>query len=465
MTITLKTETMSGTPGRSLLQTAALFAGGAGDPVAETQRIIDAIGRHPDKAIFTGLLPERAAEEAVASARRHRAGRPLSLIDGVAIAWKDLFDVAGEVTRAGSLVLDDGPAGVDAAVLARLSAAGAITVGRTNMTEFAFSGIGLNPHYGTPVNPFSPAGDPRIPGGSSSGSAVAVAAGLVPVAIGTDTGGSVRIPAAFNGIVGFKTSGGRWPMAGTFPLSASLDTLGVFSRNVVDAIVVDAAARGLAAPDLRRAEPEGLRLIVPTNVVFDEVDAAVLSNFEAAIIRLEAAGVRIERRILPVFDAIRTLSLRHGALVNLEAYALHRERLASVEAQRMDQRVARRMRLGQTITPDDALVIRETRVRLISETAALLDGRCLVAFPTIAHVAPSISALEADEDLFLAANAKTLRNTLFGNFLDWCGVSMPNGTGAAGMPTGFLLSGAPGCDDHLLSAALAVETLVRGGAD
>lgn len=447
---------------RSLLQTAALFAAGTTDPVAETQRILDAIARHPDQAIFTGLLPERAAEEAVASAARHRAGRPASLLDGVAIAWKDLFDVAGRVTTAGSRVLDEGPAGADAQALARLAAVGAVTVGRTNMTEFAFSGIGLNPHFGTPINPRSPAGDARIPGGSSSGSAVAVAAGLVPAAIGTDTGGSVRIPAAFNGIVGYKTSGGRWPMGGTFPLSASLDTLGVFSQCVVDAVVVDAAARGLAAPDLRRASLAGLRLVVPTNVVLDDTEPEVLANFEAALGRLAAAGVRVERQAMPAFDAIRALISRHGALVNLEAYALHAARLASPAAARMDQRVAARMRLGASISLEDAAVIRDTRRRLVAETAAALDGHCLVAVPTVPHVAPPIAALEADGDLFLAVNAKTLRNTLLGNFLDWCGVSVPNGVGAAGLPTGFLLSGAPGRDDHLLSVALAAEALIRG---
>ncbi|HEX4767823.1 MAG TPA: amidase [Lichenihabitans sp.] len=449
---------------RSLLQTAALFASGQTEPVAETRRLLEAVERHPGGAIFTLLTPERALREAGSAALRHRAGRPASLLDGVAVAWKDLFDFAGLVTTAGSRVLDEGPAKADAEIVARLAAAGAVTLGRANMTEFAFSGIGLNPHFGTPVNPWSPAGDPRAPGGSSSGSAVAVAAGLVPIAIGTDTGGSVRLPAALNGVVGYKTSGGRWPMRGTFPLSESLDTLGVFSRSVVDAVIVDAAARGLAAPDLRRGAIEGLRLIVPTSVVLDDTEAAVLGNFEAALRRLETAGVLIERRPFPIFDEVRALTARHGALVTLEAFALHKERLASPAAERMDRRVVARIRVGETISAADAAAIRETRRRLVAEAAALMEGHCLVAFPTVPRTAPPIAALEADDELFIATNIALLRSTLLGNFLDWCGVSIPNGLGEAGLPTGFLLSGGPGRDDHLLSVAMAAEPVIRGEA-
>ena len=447
--------------GRSLIQTAALYASGQSDPVRETDRVLQGIELCPDKAIFTRVTPERAKREAAASAKRQREGRPAGLLDGVAVAWKDLFDLSGLVTSAGSRVLDEGVAACDAEVVSRLAGAGAVTVGRVNMTEMAFSGIGLNPHFGTPVNPWS-RDEPRIPGGSSSGSAVAVAAGLVPVGIGSDTGGSVRIPAAFNGIVGYKTSGGRWPMGGVFPLAPSLDTLGVFCRSVVDAVVVDAAARALAAPDLRRGTLDGLRLLVPTNLVFDGLDAAVQENFDAAIARLQRGGAAIERVSLPAFDEILALSTRHGALVNIEAYALHKHRLDDSVTGRMDRRVVKRLLIGASITPADEDAIRTARGRLVAQTRAAMEGHCLVAFPTVPHTAPAIAALDADDELFGAVNAKTLRNTLLGNFLDWCGVSIPNGFDAAGLPTGFLLSGAPGRDDHLLATALAAEGLIRG---
>jgi aspartyl-tRNA(Asn)/glutamyl-tRNA(Gln) amidotransferase subunit A len=448
------------TTGRSALQTAALFSAGQTDPLRETRRILDAVAACPDQSIFILTTPERAEAEAQAAKRRHDEGRPSSLLDGVAVAWKDLFDLAGTVTRAGSRVLDEGPAAADAEIVQRLAAAGMVSIGRVNMTEFAFSGIGLNPHFGTPVNPWS-RDEPRVPGGSSSGSAVAVARGLVPIAIGSDTGGSVRVPAAFNGIVGFKTSGGRWPMRGVFPLSPTLDTLGVFAHSVTDAILVDAAACGRAAPDLRRGTLEGLRLIVPTNVVFDECESAVQANFEAAIGRLAAAGSVIERRPLPLFDDIRALLRRHGAIVNLQAYALHRGRLDGPEAGAMDHSVAARLRLGAQIGAEDEDIVRAARLRMIAQAAGELGGHRLMAFPTVAHTAPPIAALEADVDLFIATNTRTLRNTMFGNFLDWCGVSLPTGFDAQGLPTALLLSGAPGRDDHLLGLALAAEAIVR----
>ena len=450
---------------RSAIGTAARYAARATDPVRETRRILDAIAEAAGRSIFTLATADRAMAEAHASAARWQEGRPRGCLDGVAIAWKDLFDLAGEVTTAGSCVLDGEPAAErDADLVVRLAEAGAVAVGRVNMTEFAYSGLGLNPHHGTPVNPWS-RDEPRVPGGSSSGSAVAVASGLVPLSIGSDTGGSVRIPAAFNGIVGYKTSGGRWPMGGVFPLSPTLDTLGVFSRSVADAVVVDAAARGLVAPDLRRGSLANLRLIVPTNVVMDALEPAVLDNFEAALGRLAAAGARVERRSVPAFDAVMALNAEHGALAAFEAHALHRERIASEAALRMDRRVVARLRGAAAIPTDSQRIIRETRTRLVGEAAALFDDHTLVAFPTVPHVAPAIAALEGDDALFVRTNTKTLRNTMLGNMLDWCGISIPSGFGEAGLPTGLLLSGGPGRDDHVLATALAAEDLIRGAAD
>ena len=446
---------------RSLLQLAAAMAGGATTAGAIAEATLDAIAASDDKAVFTAVLPERARGEAAAATARHRDGRPLSLLDGIPVAWKDLFDLEGEVTRAGSVVLDEGPASADAALVQRLVAAGAVTVGKVNMTEFAYSGLGLNPHYGTPVNPWS-RDEPRAPGGSSSGSGVAVARGLVAVAIGTDTGGSVRIPAAFNGVVGFKSSGARWPMAGGFPLSRTLDTAGVLCRTVVDAVVVDAAARGFAAPDLRRGTLKGLRLVVPTNIVWDGIEADVARNAEAALARLAEAGAILDRRPLPELDEVLAISARHGALNALEAYHLHKERLAGPEAARLDRRVRARLQLGASIGAEAETAIRSARPALIASLASVFDGNTLIAYPTLPHTAPPIAALEADDALFVQMNVKTLRNTLVGNFLDWCGVSIPTGLDGAGLPTALLLSGGPGQDEALLAAALAAEPLVRG---
>ncbi len=447
--------------GFSIVEIAARFAAGEIDPVAEARQTLAAIAACDDPAVFTATTPRRALHEAEASALRHREGRPRGLLDGIPMAWKDLFDLEGEVTRAGSRVLDEGPAPRDALLVQRLAEAGAVTVGKVNMTEFAYSGLGLNPHYGTPVNPWS-RDEPRVPGGSSSGSGVAVARGLVPVAIGTDTGGSVRIPAAFNGIIGFKSSGGRWPMAGGFPLSLTLDTAGVLCPSVPDAIIVDAAARGLAMPNLGQHDLAGFRLVVPTNAVWEGVEHAVAANFEAALGRLAARGVRIDRRAVPALDAVLGLSARHGALAAFEAYQLHKDRLATDAPARMDRRVVARLRSGAAIGVEAEAAIRAARPHLIADLAPLFDGGTLVAFPTVPHVAPKIARLEADDDLFNVINLKTLRNTMLGNFLDWCGVSVPSGFDAQGLPTAFLLSGGPGQDTMLLAAARTAEPSIRG---
>jgi len=447
--------------GRSVLQLAGMIQSGASDPVAIVEETLAAISAGNEPGLFTLITADRAREEAKQSAERIRAGRPRGLLDGVPIAWKDLFDLAGTVTTVGSKVLASAPpAKADAAVAARLKAAGMVSVGRVGMTEFAFSGLGLNPHYGTPRNP-NGKGAARIPGGSSSGSAVAVAKGLIPVAIGTDTGGSVRIPAAFNGIVGYKATRGRYAMDGVFPLATSLDSLGPLCRTVADAVVVDAAMCGKIASDVTRGTVKGLRVVVPTNVVFDALEPAVARLFDAALARLVSAGAVVERRPIPAFDAVLEINAKRGPLVAAEAYTVHAARLDSPEAAGMDQRVAARMRKGAATSMADYVAIVAARAALIEETRRALGPETMVAFPTVAHVAPLMQPLEADEALYIKTNALTLRNTMLGNFLDWCGVSLPCGCDEQGMPAGFLLSAIGGSDTALLGAALEIEEIVR----
>ncbi|QFI68273.1 amidase [Sinorhizobium alkalisoli] len=449
---------------KTLASLGVLVQSGEVDPVTLTEETLARIEGHDDRAVFLEVTRERAGREAKAASERIRAGRSLGLLDGLPVAWKDLFDMAGSVTTAGSVVLkDQPPAPADAAVVAALSGAGMVSVGRTGMNEFAFSGLGFNPHYGTPRNPAA-ADVHRIPGGSSSGSAAAVAAGLVPLAIGTDTGGSVRIPAAMTGVVGYKATRGRYAMRGVFPLAGSLDSLGPLCLTVQDAVWADAAMHSLTAPVVRRAEPAELSLVIPETIVFDDAEAEIVTAFEAAIKRVEAAGVRVRRQPFPSFAAIFDLMRRHGALVNAEAYALHRERLASPEAARMDPRVVTRVRLGEKISASDYIALVEARERLIHETAERLYAGELIAHPTLPHVAPPLAPLLGDDELFFKTNARTLRNTLIGNFLDFCGISIPCGTGAAGMPVGLLLSAPHHQDDRLLSAALALEAPIRGEA-
>ena len=300
----------------------------------------------------------------------------------------------------------------------------------------------------------------RAPGGSSSGSAVAVAAGLTPLAIGTDTGGSIRVPASFNGIVGYKTSTGLYPMDGVFPLSRTLDTLGPLAHTVEDCVLADAALRGAVAPEARRRAVADLHLIVPETYVLDDCEPAILANFEAALSRLAARGARIERRPLPQLQAAQDVMARRGPLVGIEALHVHHDRVTGPQAAEIDRRVVKRIRLAEAMSGYDLVDLLHTRAKLIAETNAIL-GDAFFAYPTTAHVAMPLAPLEADDDVFVRANLKTLRNTVLGNFLDWCGVAIPSGFDADGMPTSLLLSARHGRDAAVLSAALTAEPFIR----
>ena len=448
--------------GKNIAQLSVLIQSGHLDPCALAEETLDAIGKEGDQAIFVGLTAARAMAEAEAASRRIREGRSLGVLDGIPVAWKDLFDLEGMATTAGSTVLaGDAPASRDADVVTALKRAGMVCVGRTNMSEFAFSGLGINPHYGTPRNPAS-TDDHRLPGGSSSGAGVAVAAGLVPVAIGTDTGGSVRIPAAFNGVVGYKASRGRYSMRGVYPLAKSLDSLGPLTQTVQDAVWVDAAMRGRAAADLARKPLSGLSLVVPETVFFDGIEEGVADAFEQAVERLLRTGASVRRQAFPIFSQLFDLIREKGALVTAEAFALHKARLEGADAARMDPRVVARTRLGANISMPDYIGIMEARERMTAAFSEMIGKDELLVSQTLPHVAARVTPLLDDDDAFFAMNAKTLRNTQIGNFFDLCGVSIPCGTGEAGMPVGLLLSGLHGADEHVLGVAMAAEEIVRG---
>lgn len=434
------------------------------DPRELADYFIDRIRAHPDQAVFIATTAGLAREQAERSAARLRAGKAASAWDGVPLAWKDNIDVAGTITTAGSaLRRDEPPARQDSAVAAHARVAGMVTLGKTNLSEFAYTALGLNPHYGTPRNPRA-MDQPRAPGGSSSGSAVAVAAGLAPAAIGTDTGGSVRTPAAFNGLVGFKPAPGRYDMRGVFPLSASLDTVGFFVRHAVDCLGMDAMLRGSAIeptqPDPAAALP-GLKLVVPENAALDDLEPAVAASFERAIERLREAGAHITRRRVPELDAVRTLVERHGALASAEAYAAHRTLLDDPRHAAMDPFVARRILAGKSMGEADVTALRLGRAELARTLAAALGAGTLLAMPTVPHVAPPLKALQADPAYFAAVNLRTIRNTSMGNLLDLCGLTLPGGPGEAGMPTGVMFCAAAGGEPGLLARAPALEAALK----
>jgi aspartyl-tRNA(Asn)/glutamyl-tRNA(Gln) amidotransferase subunit A len=431
-----------------------------------TDYFIERIETGANAGVFTSTSFERARREAAQSAARYRAGQPLGPLDGVPVAWKDLIDIEGLVTTAGSSIYRDAqPAPHDAPIVRHLAAAGMVTLGKTNLSEFAYSALGLNPHFGTPLNPRA-SDVPRVPGGSSSGSAVAVAAGLVPVAIGTDTGGSVRTPAAFNGVVGFKTSE-RWiDTDGVFPLSRTLDTIGVFAHDVADCYLLDLALRGLRAPLAPSLAPDAtplasLTLVAPDNAILDEVEPEVRRNFIASLERVAAAGVQVRWQPVPELTQVRELIARHGNIAAAEGYQFHRELLESARHAQVDVTVYKRMMGGKTISVADLDALQNGRVALQRSLWATL-GDALLVMPTVPHVAPPIAPLEADPDMFARVNLKTICNTLLGNMLNTCGLALPNGLGAARMPTSLLLSAPAAHEARLLRAALGLAPIIAG---
>jgi aspartyl-tRNA(Asn)/glutamyl-tRNA(Gln) amidotransferase subunit A len=417
------------------------------------ERVLEAARAPAAAHVFTALH----AEAALAAARRADAlaaqGLPLPPLAGLPVTVKDLFDEAGAVTTAGSALRRNAPPAVgDAPAVARLRAAGAAIVGRTNMSEFAFSGVGLNPHFGTPRNPRD-AQVARVPGGSSSGAAVSVALGLAVAGLGSDTGGSIRIPAALCGLVGFKCTQRRTPLEGAFPLSHTLDTVCSMSRTVADCLLVDGvlAGRPLAVPALQL---RGLRLVVPKTLMLDALDATVARAFERTLARLAAAGAAIAERPLAELAEIAQINAP-GGFSAVEAWATHRDDMTTRRAA-FDPRVAARIMLGEGVSAADYLRMRERRRDWIARMERALEGFDALLAPAVPIVAPEIAPLVADDAAFFKANALLLRNTFAINFLDGCAFSLPMQREGE-LPSGLMLAAPGGHDAALAAVALAVE--------
>ena len=425
------------------------------DPVEVAQFFLDRIERDRNNPSFTLVTRKRALEEAEASRKRHREGRAAGPLDGVPIAWKDLVDMAGERTTAGSaLYADSAPKESDAPIVANLAAAGMVALGKTNLSEFAFSALGLNPHFGTPRNPRDPT-TPRIAGGSSSGAAVAVAGGLAPCAIGSDTGGSIRAPSSFCGIVGFKTTEGRIDKQGVFPLSRTLDTIGPMAHTVEDCVLIDMALRGQSNTPVRPLDLSGVEFVVPDKSGIDDAEPAVAANLATTVKRLAGAGAKVTSRPVPQIGAMRALSGQYASFVAIEAYAEHRAIFDSADAQRMDRRVVKRA-LGGRVPERDALNLQRGREELIAALTEELKGAILV-LPATPMTAPAIDALERDDELFRVTNLRAIHYTFLGNLFRMCGLALPSGTDATGLPTGVQFLAPGGNDDRLLSIGLSME--------
>ena len=397
---------------------------------------------------------EAAKAAADAADARAKAGVSLGPLDGTIVSIKDLFDVAGEVTRAGSKVLaeEGAPAARDAVIVQRLRAAGCVIVAKTNMSEFAFTGIGANPHYGTPGNPADRA---RAPGGSSSGAAVAVADGMCEIAIGSDTGGSVRIPSSICGVTGFKPSRQRVPTEGAYPLSYTLDSIGPLANKIADCANADAIMAGEAPWQLEAAPLAGLRLGVAQGLPLDDLDDTVGKRFPFALAALEKAGARLSEQKLPLLDDMMAALARASILV-AEVYFVHGELLARRGAD-VDPIVRARVEKGREISAAAYIGVLRERARLIRAMDLALADLDALVMPTTPVVAPRLDEV-AEPKAFMARNALLLRNTTIGNFFDLCAVSLPIPR-VGNLPCGLMLLARNGHDRRLLRIAAAVERL------
>lgn len=455
MTMQMNLSQMSGSEiGRAISE-------GLTDSISVCEYFLTRIETYEDPKVFLTVTKDRALKEATESQKRYKDGNQLGPLDGVPISWKDLFNMAGTKTTAGSELLRETPRiKQDAPVVANLAAAGMVCLGKVNLTEFAYSGLGLNPHYGTPFNPNDKV-TPRAPGGSSSGSGVCVASGLSPCSMGTDTGGSVRIPAAFNGIVGFKTSEGHIDKTGVYPLSDTLDTVGPLTRSVEDAVHLNFAMRGLKSGTTLEGDLTRLTMVIPENIVLDDLEKAVGNNFDLCLDALSKAGVTIKIINLQALSEVQELTAKFGSITAAEAYFVHQARVDSELVDKMDSRVVDRIMGGKNMSAHDLVSLEQNRKRLIAELQGVLEGAMLV-MPTTPIVAPEIAPLEADKEYFHKVNLMALRNTMLGNFLQTCGVAMPSGKDEKEMPTSILFSGFRGDEEKILSYSLSIEKALSG---
>ena len=415
------------------------------------ERIGDQRGEGARTCLTIYAAEARAAADAADA--RARAGQSLSAMDGKVVAVKDLFDIAGETTRAGSTALRDAPpAKTDATVIRRLRSAGAVIVAKANMSEFAFTAFGINPHFGTPGNPADRA---RVPGGSSSGSAVAAADGMCDVGIGSDTGGSCRIPAALCGVVGYKPSKFRVPTDGAFPLSYTLDSIGPLARSVADCAAADAVMAGDAPWSVEPAALNSLRLGIPQGLPLRNLDATVQARFSEALAALQRAGARISDEAMPILDEPARVQSK-ASFSSIESYAVHRK-LLSQHADEYDPMVRTRIEAGRDVSAADYIDMQRQRADLVhamDERLKELDG---LIMPSVPIVAPKITDL-SEPQAAREQNLLLLRNPALANFFDLCAISLPLPR-QGGLPAGLMVFARNGQDHQLFRIAAAIERL------
>jgi len=415
------------------------------DPAGEGQRAFIHVDR------------QAALEAADAMDALRKANAAPSPFAGIPVSVKDLFDIRGQVTRAGSRALEDSaPAEADAPVVARLRRAGFIVIGRTNMTEFAYSGIGINPHYGTPKSAWNRSVG-HVPGGSSSGAAVSIADGMAYGALGTDTGGSCRIPAAYNGIVGYKPTQRRVPLDGGVPLSFTLDSFGPLANSTECCAILDAVLANEPVTPLRPRPIRGMRLAVPTTVALDDLDEAVAKTFERTLQALSKAGALIERIEAPELLDVGIMNSK-GGFSAAESFAWHRFLITS-KGNVYDPRVSTRIMRGEAISGADYIDLLNARKSLIERIAIRLAPYDALVMPTTANTPPRIADL-ADDKAFTTQNLRSLRNCVLINMIDGCAISLPAHREGE-VPVGFMLAATGGSDRRIFELAAGMEGTIR----
>jgi len=402
-------------------------------------------------SVFTRIYRDEALKTAAHADVMRMSRQPQSPLAGLPVSVKDLLDVAGETTMAGSVVLEGQPAAAnDATVVARLRAAGAAIIGKTNMTEFGFSGVGINPHYGTPANPLDPS---RITGGSSSGAAASVGAGICVAALGSDTGGSVRIPAALCGLVGFKPTMRRVPTTGALPLAPVLDSIGPIARSVADCLLIDSliADHPLAVDELSMS---GLKFAVPEDLVMEDIDDTVARAFTTTLSKLSAAGATLVEVPMKMFGEARDIN----RFPQIESWRWHHKLLAT-HADQYDSLVATRIRAGKKYTEQDFQQLLTARADWISRVEQAMTGFDAMLMPTVPIVAPRTEALLASEETFFNVNRQLLRNPSLINLLDGCALSVPCHR-AGDLPVGLMIGAPAMADTKVFSIGLAIERVI-----
>jgi aspartyl-tRNA(Asn)/glutamyl-tRNA(Gln) amidotransferase subunit A len=441
---------------QSALELGAGIAAAEIDPVALTDHFLDRMAAEdPGHLVYIRDTAELAHAQAGAAALRVRDGRRLGPLDGVPICWKDLTDTKGITTTFASAIFADRVPDHDALLLQRANQAGLVCLGKTNLSEFAYSGLGINPIFGTPASAASGNHGARVPGGSSSGTGVAVGSGLAAAGIGSDTGGSVRIPAAFNGIVGLKTTWGRLPLDGIMALSPSLDTIGPLTQDVADANALFAVLDGSKAADLGGLSLRGVKLLAPQDIALDDLEDAVAEALATAMARLRAAGAEIIQAPVPEFTETFDVVAQSGNIISAEGYALWQDEFEN-QGDKMYWGILERFNMAKNLSGIEVarapLQFAEIARRLWQKYA----GIDAFIMPTTPIVPPLIEKLENDPAAYDQANIMSSRNTRLGNLLGACGLSMP--CQAAGeLPVGLMLMATPNTEGALLRLGKAVE--------